>query len=103
MENHTADAIRAREQRARERLYPDEQSWRNAKAMAAKPAIDEDRLSQAITAWNIAFPQTPQNVDLVNRARMALDALPDEVVQELGEAADALARLAGERLGSEEW
>lgn len=63
------------------------------------PTIDVDRLSQAIAAWNIAFPGTPQNADLVNRARMALDALPDEVVRELGQAADVLATLTRERLG----
>ncbi|GAA4626668.1 hypothetical protein GCM10023196_035820 [Actinoallomurus vinaceus] len=63
------------------------------------PTIDPDRLSVCIDVFKVALNGTPQSVDLVNRGRMALDALPDEVVRELGEAADALARLTGERLG----
>jgi hypothetical protein len=63
------------------------------------PEIDPDRLSIVIRAFNLAFNGTPQSVDLVNRARMALDAAPDELVSELGKAVDALAVLIRERLG----
>jgi hypothetical protein len=64
------------------------------------PEIDPDRLSICIDVFKTALNGVPQSVDLVNRGRMALDALPDEVVREIGKAASVLAKLAGERLGS---
>lgn len=68
-------------------------------ALKPLPKIDPDRLSIVLRAFNIAFNGTPQSVDLVNRARMALDAAPEELVRELGQAVDALADLIDERLG----
>ena len=65
----------------------------------ALPKIDPDRLNVVIGAFNIAFKGVPQDVDLLNRCRMALDACPEEVVRELGVAVGALAALIRERIG----
>jgi hypothetical protein len=61
--------------------------------------IEPKRLGVLIGAFNIAFTGAPESVDLVDRTRLALKALPDEIVRELGEAAGVLAMLAEERLG----
>lgn len=67
--------------------------------MGAFPEIDPERLNVVMGAFNIAFHGVPQDVDLVNRTRMALDACPEEVVREFGVAVGALAALIRERLG----
>lgn len=63
------------------------------------PEIDPDRLSIIIGAFNVAFRGVPQEADLLTRGRMALDACPEEVVRELGEAVGAFSVLIHDRLG----
>lgn len=62
-------------------------------------SLDPKRLGILVEAFSRAFFGTPEEDDLVTRIGMTLKALPDEVVRELGEAADVLGVLAKERLG----
>lgn len=68
-------------------------------ALKPLPNIDPNRLNLVVGAFNVAFQGVPQEMDLLTRARMALDACPQEIVRELGEAVDAFAGLVHERLG----
>jgi hypothetical protein len=61
--------------------------------------MDPKRLGGLVGQFSAAFVGTPESDDLVDRTRMALKVLPDEVVRELGEAVDVLATLTKERLG----
>lgn len=61
--------------------------------------IDPKQVGVLVDAFSNAFFGTPESADLVTRTRMTLDAMPDEVVRELGEVVDLLATLTKERLG----
>jgi hypothetical protein len=62
------------------------------------PTDDVNRLHVLITVFNGAMGQTPQDMHLRRRARIALDRLPEEVARELGSAALTFATLANESL-----
>jgi hypothetical protein len=63
--------------------------------------LDPKRLGVLIGAFNLAFTGTPEDADLMNRTRMALETLPDEIVREFGDAAGMLVTLTRERLGED--
>lgn len=60
--------------------------------------LDPKRLGILIGAFNLAFVKTPDGEDLVDRTRMALATLPDDIVRELGDAAGLMVTLAREKL-----
>jgi hypothetical protein len=64
--------------------------------------MDPKRLGSIVNEFSSAFIGTPEGDDLVTRTRMTLDALPDEVVRELGEVVDVLATLTKERLRADD-
>ncbi len=60
--------------------------------------MDPKQLGIIVSAFSSAFIDTPEDTDLVDRTRMALKMLPDDIVRELGEVVDLLAMLTKERL-----
>lgn len=68
--------------------------------MKPLPPIDPKHLGFLAGEFSSAFLGTSESEDFVTRTRMALDALPDEVVRELGDAIDVLATLTKKRLAS---
>lgn len=70
--------------------------------MKSPAVMDPKQLGVLVNAFSGAFIETPEDADLLARMRMTLEALPDEVVRELGEAVDVLDLLIRERLGAAE-
>lgn len=62
-------------------------------------AITTERVSKLAHAFAAAVASTPEDEPLIDRAQSALAGMPDDVVRELGAAADLLFGLTQARLG----
>ncbi|MFI0406619.1 hypothetical protein [Actinomadura sp. 3N508] len=66
--------------------------------MATQEALTPEYVAALATAFADAVASTSPDEPFPDRARAALDRLPDRVVQQLGDAAAALVTLTRERL-----
>ncbi|WP_242890230.1 hypothetical protein [Actinomadura litoris] len=65
--------------------------------MSERLGLDVPRVTGLIAVFNDAMDGTPEDQPLEERARLALDQLPEWVVRDIGAAAQRLADLASER------